>query len=549
MRELLNATRIFILQNQSSMKKTVLIVFMLYVSVVKANNVQLSNISVTNNAGNTGKVIHFDVSWENSWRTSSTNNWDGVWVFFKFKDNDGSWHHLNFTGTNVNMPVGAAYDMGSNAGNIGIGMFIYRSANGSGTVTLTDVKAGIQSYPGTFDVKGFVIEMVYMPQGSFWVGDGGNYSNYMYQDGTTGNPHQITGTSITIGTATGDLNDPYYGGIPVFTGTLTNFPSGYGATWIMKYELSLGAYRDYLNTLSYAQQAAHLNSPLTPQSGTNTIIIGPSVFGGSYRGIIKIKTTGSNAAQIPAIVGCDLDGDNIYDEANDGEWLAAGCINWPDAAAYLDWAGLRPMTELEYEKACRGPLTPVSEEFAWGTNQVATNEYLLASSGQSGENITNAPTSVGNASYQPTTYNATFPYLPAYNVRGGIFASAISTRVSAGAGYYGAMELSGNLYEFCVPTTWAAGRSFAGKHGDGVLTIDGYADENKWPGINGNADNTVANTNFAGSTGVTNTAGIYNKGGSFGVVALAIRVSYRNGGTMSLTRSTNAGIRGVRDAN
>ena len=41
-----------------------------------------------------------------------------------------------------------------------------------------------------------------------------------------------------------------------------------------------------------------------------------------------------------------------------------------DGAAYADWSGLRPMTELEFEKACRGNQTPVANEFAWGTASI-----------------------------------------------------------------------------------------------------------------------------------------------------------------------------------
>lgn len=155
------------------MKSFSFIVFCLLLSwVSNANNVALSNISVVNNAGNTGKIIEFDVSWDNSWRTASTGNYDGVWIFFKFKDNDGKWYPLRFNGNNINMPAGVSYNLGNNGGNIGIGMFLYRSNLGSGTFTITDARAGIQSYPGTFDIRGYAIEMVYVPQGSFWVGDG-----------------------------------------------------------------------------------------------------------------------------------------------------------------------------------------------------------------------------------------------------------------------------------------------------------------------------------------------------------------------------------------
>ena len=39
---------------------------------------------------------------------------------------------------------------------------------------------------------------------------------------------------------------------------------------------------------------------------------------------------------------------------------------WDDAIRYSAWVGLRPMTELEFEKACRGPLATVDGEFPWG---------------------------------------------------------------------------------------------------------------------------------------------------------------------------------------
>ena len=45
-------------------------------------------------------------------------------------------------------------------------------------------------------------------------------------------------------------------------------------------------------------------------------------------------------------------------------------LSWQDGYAYAGWAGLRPMTELEFEKACRGPLNPVPHEHAWGSTEM-----------------------------------------------------------------------------------------------------------------------------------------------------------------------------------
>ncbi len=67
-------------------------------------------------------------------------------------------------------------------------------------------------------------------------------------------------------------------------------------------------------------------------------------------------------------------------------------------------------------------------------------------------------------------------------VRVGIFATNNADRVSAGASYWGIMELSGNLYERPVTIGHATGRAFAGTHGDGVLTAAGNANVSAWPG-------------------------------------------------------------------
>ncbi|MCP4710634.1 MAG: hypothetical protein GY869_18575, partial [Planctomycetes bacterium] len=54
----------------------------------------------------------------------------------------------------------------------------------------------------------------------------------------------------------------------------------------------------------------------------------------------------------------------------------------------------------------------------------------------------------------------------------------------AGAGYYGVMELSGNLWERPVTIGNAAGRGFTGLHGNGALDGIGEANAANWPGTN-----------------------------------------------------------------
>ncbi|MES2776691.1 MAG: SUMF1/EgtB/PvdO family nonheme iron enzyme [Bacteroidota bacterium] len=527
------------------------VLLLLMGTIAGANNVTLTNVSVGNNAAGNGKVIQFDVGWENSWRTASTGNFDGVWVFFKFKDNDGNWWPLRFNGNNIAMPGGVSYTIG-NSGTAaqGVGMFLFRSSAGSGNFTITAVKAGIENFPGTHDVKGFALEMVYIPQGSFYVGD--TLTAGGFEDGQNSNlPYQVTGNGATVqmGTAAGRLYDPFSS----YTGFLTGYPTGYTAFWMMKYELSVGGYRDFLNCLNFSQQEKRFADYSQPTAVVGTNLLNP-LIGNS----LEIAVTGKNGfgvgvSDTAAVVGCDADNDNIFNEATDGEWKAVSTLNWSDICAYLDWTGLRPMTELEFEKACRGPLASVPGEYAWGSADITNGAimgayYNIINTFLNSESISNASSFLGNCVYSSTINDKL--------IRGGIFANAGSTRVSAGAGYYGNMELSGNLFELCVTTANAAGRSYNGKHGDGVLTADGNANENGWPGVNGSTSQTTPTGNYNGGDGVVSNPGILQKGGMYGAGELYQRVSNRHTSYFpNAVILTNAfqldsyGIRGVRDAN
>jgi formylglycine-generating enzyme required for sulfatase activity len=214
----------------------------------------------------------------------------------------------------------------------------------------------------------------------------------------------------------------------------------------MKYEVTQQQYVDFLNTLTQTQADArkYTLDPLDPLA---------------RRYAITGSTVGSYATTNP--------------------YVACNYLSWADDAAYADWSGLRPMTELEFEKACRGPQTAVVNEYAWGTATVVFSAYTLSAAGASNEGIaTNYSTTEGNAVHDFTAGTILGP------VRVGIFAAhgMISGRVSAGASYWGIMELSGNLWERPVTIANAAGRLFTGTHGDGLLTTSGAADAATWPG-------------------------------------------------------------------
>lgn len=521
------------------MKKAIglMMILSIILSTVKGNNVQLTDIFT--NAPDGKVIIHFDLSWENSWRSSTIGNYDGVWIFFKFRDTDGVWKPLHFTGDNIITPAGYDLEVSDKPGSVNTGAFIYRHELGFGTVSLNNIRAGIESLPGTTEIKGFAIEMVYIPQGAFYVGDGTGYGSQTtsrsYADGGTNNPFRVIGNgSVTqLGNTPGKLGGLIEQSLSSF---LTGFPTGYAAYWLMKYELSQGAYRDFLNTLTYRQQDSLVIE--APNAAAGTLIF-------QFRGRLEIATPGNPTTNTPAIFGCDFLNNNIYNEAGDGEWISQTYINWQVAAAYLDWAGLRPMTELEYEKSCRGPLTPVLNEFAWGTDQIKSGEeYIITNGGLQSEAVTNMSTIAGNALYNETS--------PDKHMRGGIFATATSTRVSAGAGYYGAMELTGSMTEYCVSTSSTAGRSYTGKHGDGNLNASGMADVDYWPGVNGNNNLANANSPYNGSLGVTQTAGMLHRGGHLlfnNDAQHTLTVSRRFSGLLLNSYGVGFGIRGVRDAN
>ena len=141
-----------------------------------------------------------------------------------------------------------------------------------------------------------------------------------------------------------------------------------------------------------------------------------------------------------------------------------------EGRAYAAWAGLRPMTELEYEKAARGPLKPIPDEYAWGSTALVGAEksapptcprggYVVANAGRPDERITwqgekRPDATRGNAVWLGATRcegrSTTPPDAVQRPLRVEIFATPESDRIAAGASYWGIMELAGNVAEWCV---------------------------------------------------------------------------------------------------
>jgi len=234
---------------------------------------------------------------------------------------------------------------------------------------------------------------------------------------------------------------------------------------------------DHLNTLTREQQAGLVETNILNGTITNRYVLtGTASMNAFSRNGIRCDATIPLGA--PVNFYCDANGNGVGGEYDDGQCVVANHRNAADMAAYLDWSGLRLMTELEYEKSCRGPLTPISGEYAWGNAQIIyQNNYVLSSAFTPEEGIGSGySTSTGNVS-MAIDFNSS------YVMRAGIFAAnPLSTgRMTSGSGYYGAMELTGNVDEITVGIHNAAGQSYTGAHGNGELSILGKHNVANWP--------------------------------------------------------------------
>jgi formylglycine-generating enzyme required for sulfatase activity len=474
-------------------------------SILQANNIQIENVTLNNLDTISDHVdIQFDLSWDNSWRlTSAPGNWDAAWIFAKWKlQSGGEWSHCTLSSTDKDHTAvdGAVIDASFSVDDNGTGVFVYRSATGTGSNDWNQLRLqwqyGIDGVDDNVavEVKVFAIEMVYIPQGAFYVGDADGDAPNCFHDGDDNGPYFIASEGvITVGTGDGEL---YYEPVNLHAGDQSgpipeDFPKGFNAFYCMKYEISQGQYADFLNTLTATEDANRF----------------PDEYG-NWRHTIG-GTVGNRMADV-------LD-------------RACNFLSWMDGVAYADWAGLRPMTELEFEKICRGTENVVDDEYVWGNANINQTVYTLANDGQPDESIANAAAEpVGNA--LNSTVGVGIPV--GGPVRCGIFATGNSTRAEAGASYYGVLDMAGNLWEREVTVGNPTCRAFTGVHGNGELSLDGYANVSDWPGY------------IAGE--VTATGGIGIRGGSLNNVH-GMRTSERNDASNTSTgRVFSFGFRGVR---
>lgn len=548
-----------------------------------ANNIRVTNVQLYKSSSQPAGTIDvkFDVTWDNSnadeaggpTDANSAHYFDRAWIFVKFWDTTAMgdsaaggtsgaypWGHAILTTGGSLSTYSATTQTGLGyTGAAAVGAFVKPGIGQTvrwnyGATLIPGTASTYVASTDNVKVRVGAIEMVYVPTGSFWVGDGttNGVKGQFEQAGTT-TPFNITSEgAITLGPGglgnrsgsgmvTGWLDDFTDTTAPTNSPTTlidntsgTGFPKGYHAFYLMKYDITEGQYVLFLNTLTRKQQINRVGSTITADTITNIYVMSNAATL-TYRNTITCPASG-NGTTSPI----------TFSTAR--PYRTCSYLSWMDVCAYADWSGLRPMTELEFEKACRGGSAAnntVVDEAAWGQSITSGASNITAATTISGtENGTETITNSGaNCNYNNQTFTGGDGGQA--QLRAGIFAKSGTTRAQSGASYYGVMDLSGGVWKKTVIIGNATGRSFTGTNGDGTLTIntasntyDGNATNTDWPGINGTT-----------SRGVTGATGSGFRGGNWSNDWQLARVSDRYMAAFTVTtRTYNAGDSGGRAA-
>ena len=445
------------------MKNILLVIIfgMLYFNV-SANNVSITNLNKTNS------TITFDLSWENSWRNGLTYH-DAVWVFFKQASNGGpSWQHVKVLLASAD----AGYETVVPSDKVGF--FVRRSINGNGTSS-TSVSATLLGLSGAFqDIKAMGVEMVYVPTGDFFAGDGYSYGRIASGDNELESVHILSNNSLTCGSTSNDIQ--YVTNSGDCENVPSTFPIGYNEFYCMKYAITQRQYVDFLNCLNRNQQENRIASEVTGTFVTNMFVLCDSTI--SIKGNVVRCDFSIGTGNITFY--CDRNNNGVPNELDDGMARACNYLTTKDWAAYLDWSGLRPFSFLEVEKASRGTLNAVQGESSWGSTLI-NSPLALQNAGMENEKWVNSTFAGGII----THYDGV--------IRVGCNApSTGATRELSNASFYGIIDIGNNPGDFYIPQIL----SFEAIEGDGTLNSAGASNVNTWPFSSGDSSINIKVTNF-----------------------------------------------------
>lgn len=491
---------------------------LLFSGSVFGNAVVISNTAlVTQNTTNDTWQVRFNLTWNNSWKDNI--NFDAVWIFCKYKVGTGPWLHATINTSGMSNGTGTSNNI--NVACDRKGAFVSRRIQGQGTFTASNMELqwnygadGVHD-TNTVSLNIYGIEMVYVPSGPFTIGDGNGVNS-----SSSGSFYAV---SEHLPYTIDNLMSPDIGagGNTMFTNSASNppnriridgdggldlnsdgvvdsarFPTGFNAFYLMKYPVTQGQYVDFLNVLTYSQQTNMVNN--------STNVLGQNAFnaavGAVNRYTILVQVAGTSPSLPRVYSTARPDRINIY-------------MNARHQLAYMDWSGLRPYTELEYEKACRGPLPPVSNEGVAGDgNSCCGNSNITLSGTENGTEVWVNPNTTYGAFSWGTSQQVSQGDAGTGPVRAGLAATASTSRGGAYKTYWGIDHMGDVVFPSMVTVDNVAGRSYTGVHGDGLLNTNGYANEQNWPCTNGNTNQATANSalNTSGCSCTNSAAGYYH---------------------------------------
>ena len=525
-----------------------------------ASGIQVLNTTVTTNADKKSAQVKFSLTWDHSWRLSDgPQNWDAAWVFIKYRTLPGdNWYHAFIRNDSTRMPSNASHNIGNSVAvvggvntTVGVGAFIYRKDPGNGTIQFVDCEIQWDfernGLTGGEQVEVCVLatEMVYIPQGAFSLGDqtsqnhfrrnaaywagipypigseaAVNMSNSPYSSNSSG--YTSTRDAVhSTGIATGGIADdwPTANANGQVVALPAGYPKGFAAFYCMKYEITQGEYVQFLNK----------NLVTVKNGGYYAVDTVPPTPTGRYS--IRRKP-GTGTLDFPA----------EYEFVNpSAAYLPCNFLGTKDIMAWLIWAGLRPMSEFEYEKICRGPAAipgtvTLRPQYAFGSINLSPAAGFV-NKGMANEAPSNLTGNAAVATADGTLTAAGGGLNTALDgpMRSGGFATPVSSREKAGATYYGVMEMSGNLWERAVTTGNAAGRAFLG-------SVAAHGNGSTGPGLNPDLP-------IGGGWPPVNAAGLGFRGGSYLDTHLRARISDRQFININNpARHISFGGRGVRTA-
>ncbi|MGF1637487.1 MAG: hypothetical protein ACFCUU_10475, partial [Cyclobacteriaceae bacterium] len=169
----------------------------------QGNNLKLSDLSLIDE-----QTLQFSVSWNNAWHLpthESPGNHDAVWIFLKYqKAGENTWKHLHVSDEVADhQSFSGQLLIEAQSDKMGILLLPAQHGNIDVEQTMVEVKLDIPlNDPGHYRFKIFGIEMVYVPEASFYAGDG--VSNFSLIHAESKNPFLVSSEGEIQVATTGD---------------------------------------------------------------------------------------------------------------------------------------------------------------------------------------------------------------------------------------------------------------------------------------------------------------------------------------------------------